>query len=490
MARDLIFAPATDLVDRIARGDLSPVEVVDAHLDRIDDRSEAVNAWITVLAEEARERAQEAERAVEAGEELGPLHGIPIGLKDLSAAKEGVRHTFGSAAFADNVATKTSPFVARLEEAGAIVLGKTNLPAFGHKPKTENDLAGITSTPFDPDRNAGGSSGGSAAAVGDGQVPLAQGGDAGGSVRIPSSLCGNYGIKPSFGRIPNPSRPDAFGAHTPFSDRGVHARTVADAALALDVMVGPHPRDPFSLPDDGTDYLGAIEENVEDWHFAYSPDLGVFPVDPRVQEVVQEAAVAFEEAGATVEEIEFDPGYSLDELTERARHPAMRVKTASLVENVKEGYGVDVLGDDRDAFPAELVERAEAGYEYGGVAFKRADTVRTELYDVVQDVFDEYDMLLTPTVATLPFRNEEPGPTEVDGVVVDPLSGWFLTWPFNLTGHPAASIPAGMCDGLPVGMQLVGPRFGDDAVLTASATFESLRPWAEMYPPEESTNIE
>lgn len=481
MTRNLVFESATTLADRIARGDLSPVDLVDAYLDRIENRTNDVNAFVTVLDESAREAARNAERAIESGEDTGPLHGVPIALKDLSAAKAGVRHTFGSKVFEDNVAEETSVFVQRLEDAGAIVLGKTNLPEFGHKPKTENSLVGVTSTPFDPERNAGGSSGGSAAAVGDGQVALAQGGDAGGSVRIPSSFCGNYGLKPSFGRIPNPSRPDAFGSHTPMSDRGIHARTVEDAALMLDVMAGPDPRDPFSLPNDRSDFLGAIERDVSDFRIGYSPDFDLFPVEPDVEKTVRNAVDALETTGATVETIDIAIDYTLGELVEKVREPVMQVKTAALVENIRVSHGIDIIGEYRDAFPTEFVERAEAGFEHNAAEFKRSDNVRTEVFDAIQNTFEEYDILATPTVATLPFDNDKLGPTEVDGVAVDPLSEWFLTWPLNLTGHPAASIPAGFIDGLPVGLQLIGPRFRDDDVLAISAAYESVNPWQDAY---------
>jgi aspartyl-tRNA(Asn)/glutamyl-tRNA(Gln) amidotransferase subunit A len=302
-------------------------------------------------------------------------------------------------------------------------------------------------------------------------------------VRIPSAFCGIFGIKPSFGRIPNPSRPDAFGSHTPFSDRGVHARTVADAATMLDVMAGPHPRDPFSLPDDGVDYRGAVDRPIDEFSVAYSPDLGTWPVEPRVASVVEDAVGAFGDAGADVETVDVAFGSDLETLIERVRHPAMRVKTASFAENIADTYGVDLVGDDSDRFPEELVDRAAGGYEYGAVEYKRADVVRTELFDAVQDVFDDHDLLVTPTTSALPFGNDDPGPTEVDGTEIDPLSGWFPTWPFNLTGHPAASVPAGFADGLPVGMQVVGRRFADDDVLAAGAAVERERPWQNAFPP-------
>ena len=263
MAEELCFTPATELAFRIRRRDLSPVEVVDAFLDRIEDRNGRINAYVTVLDEEARKKAKEAERLLGSGRPLGPLHGVPVAIKDLFDFKAGVRNTFGSKPLADFVPRQSVTYVERLEEAGAIVLGKTNTPEFGHKGATDNLLFGPTSTPFAPGKNAGGSSGGSAAAVADGLAAIAQGTDSGGSIRIPASFCGVYGLKASFGRVATASRPDAFVTHTPFSHSGPLSRTIEDAALMVDVMTGPHPRDPFSLPNDGTDYLVATRQSIE-----------------------------------------------------------------------------------------------------------------------------------------------------------------------------------------------------------------------------------
>ena len=213
------FTSATELAARIRRGELSPVDAVEDCLDRLHERNDRTNAFVTVLEEEARERAAAAERAIGAGEPVGPLHGVPIAIKDLFDFKAGVRNTMGSKPFADFVPEVTATYVERLEDAGAIVVGKTNTPEMGHKGVTDNKLFGPTSTPFDLERNAGGSSGGSAAAVADGIVPIAQGSDGGGSIRIPASFCHTVGFKASFGRVPQAMRPDAFGSHTPSSTR-------------------------------------------------------------------------------------------------------------------------------------------------------------------------------------------------------------------------------------------------------------------------------
>lgn len=481
MATDLRFAPAWDLASRIRSGDLDPTTVVDAYLDRIDERNDEVNAFITVASDHARERAEAAERSLAAGNEVGPLHGVPVALKDLTGFREGLRHTFGCRAFSEHVATHTAQFVRDLEDAGAIVIGKTNTPEFGHKPVTDNLLVGPTATPFDLDRNAGGSSGGSAAAVADGMTAIAQGGDAAGSIRIPAACCGVYGLKPSFGRIAKPARPNPFQYHSPFIDKGVLTRTVRDAAIALEVMAGPHPRDPFSLPNDGADYGGALERPIDEWSIAYSADLGVFPVSEVVRDRIEGALSAFEREGATVDPVDVDPGHPLPELAEKTRFGLMRAFSAKIADSIERRHGVDFLGEHADDVPAEFRDRIEAGRRYSPVDIGRMNQVRTALFDGIQDVFEEYDLLVTPTLSVPPIRNDSLDDVRVDGDPVDSRADWLLTWPFNMTGHPAASVPAGFVDGLPIGMQLVGPRFGDETVLAASAAFERQRPWIDSY---------
>lgn len=482
MADDIVFVSGTELAERIRQGEVSPIDTVERYLSRIRCSKE-LNAYITVTEESARKAAMEAERAVEQNSpaDLGALHGVPVALKDLTAFKKGVRHTFGCTALADHIADHTSVFVERLESAGAIVIGKTNTPEFGHRTTTDNLLVGPTPTPFDFGMNAGGSSGGSAAAVAAGLTVLGQGGDAVGSVRIPAALCGVYGLKPSFGRIPQAPRPDAFFNVSPFVDKGPLTRTVEDAAMMLSVMAGPHQRDPLSLPDDGSDFVDAAQQSIDGLSVAYSPDLGIFPVSTAVESVVADAVQELSDEGATITKIEIDFGHSLETLREDIRMPAMNLLAAKSAANTEDAHGLDLLGENREAIPEELAERIATGRSYSAIEFERTKRLRTDIFDTIQNVFAEYDLLVTPTVAVAGVENGVIGPHEVDGNSIDPISDWALTWPFNLSGHPAASIPAGFTDGLPVGMQLVGPRFDDAAVLAASAAFERCRPWHEAY---------
>jgi Asp-tRNA(Asn)/Glu-tRNA(Gln) amidotransferase A subunit family amidase len=480
MSPDVAHMTAVGIARRIRDGDLSPVEVVDATLAAIEERNERTNAFVTVTDERAREAAERAERAVESGERLGPLHGVPVAIKDLDDVA-GVRTTSGSKLFEDRVAEENAPFVDRLLDAGAIVVGKTNTPEFGLGCTTDNRVAGPTGTPFDPDRVSGGSSGGAGAALGDGLVPLAQGSDTGGSIRTPASFCGVYGLKPTFGRVPRVDHRNAFGDHTPFSHTGPMARTVEDAALMLDVMAGPHPLDPFSLPEPAVDYVAATRRPVDDLSIAYSPDLGIYPIDPAVREVLDDAVLAFEAAGATVERVDLDPDLTHENVLD-AYYTFATVLWESLFDALEEEGDLDPRGADRDRLAESTVETILEAETVSTREYKAADRTRTRVLELIEEILEEYELLATPTLAVPPFEIGDL-PTEVDGQPVEPRRGWLLTQPFNMTGQPAASIPAGLTDeGLPVGLQLVGGRLADDDVLAASAAFERVKPWRRHYP--------
>jgi amidase/aspartyl-tRNA(Asn)/glutamyl-tRNA(Gln) amidotransferase subunit A len=476
--------PASEIAQHIRQRNLSPVEVVDAFLQRIDARNGDLNAYIHVLHASAREAAKRAEQALTSDVPLGPLHGVPLAIKDLAAFKQGCPHTFGSKPFADFVPEQNAVFVDQLERAGAIVLGKTNTPEFGHKGVTDNLLFGPTCNPFDRSKNAGGSSGGSAAAVAAGLTCLAQGSDAGGSIRIPAAWCGVYGFKASYGRIPMVSRPNAFQTHTPFIHVGPLTRTVADAALMLSVMAGEDARDPLSLPGASPPYVAATRQSIRGCKIAYSPTFDVFPVDARVRDVIDQAVGAFETAGAVVEEVRLGLKRSQAELADLWVRQ-LAVIYAEFAATFKR-QGMDLLAEHRADLTPAFAEMIEQGQDISAVDYRLDDHIRTEVYDAVQTCFDTYDLLLTPTLATPPVDNASDrntvGPTQINGESVNPLIGWCLTYPINYTGHPAASIPAGLdAEGLPVGLQIIGPRFADELVLAASGAFERLRPWFDTY---------
>jgi len=481
---DFSYLSAAEMARRIRQREVSPVEVMEATIQRIEARNPSLNALIYLGFDDARRAAKAAEAAVMQGDPLPPLHGVPAAIKDLFDFKPGWPTTFGGVrALKDNIAQFHCPFAERIEKGGAILVGKTNAPVMGLRGVTDNYLFGPTNNPFDTTRNPGGSSGGSAAIVADGLVSIAEGTDAGGSIRIPAAWCGVYGYKPAFGRVPVVMRPNAFAGDLPYVFEGPITRTVEDAALAMSVLGGYDPRDPLSL-DETVDYLGALKQSIKGFRIGYSPNLDVFPVDPRVAETVKRAVGAFSEAGAHVEEIKLGIRYSQRELSDLWLRLMMPLNMGT-IEAVKAG-GLDLLADHRGDFPPEYLHWIESyGQTMTAADLRRDQTMRSEIYDAFQAAFATYDLVITPTVAALPVKNEvggnTHGPREVNGEAVDQGIGWCLTYPLNFTGHPAASIPAGLVDGLPVGMQIIGRRYADADVLAASATFERLRPWAESY---------
>jgi Asp-tRNA(Asn)/Glu-tRNA(Gln) amidotransferase A subunit family amidase len=471
---------ATALADAVRRGDLSPVELVEASLDRIDVLNDRTNAFVNVLHEAARERARAAEEAVAAGDDLGPLHGVPVAIKDLSYTKAGVPYTAGIAALEENVAAETSVAVQRLEDAGAIVVGTTNTPELGHTPRTYNELQGPTGTPFDPERNAGGSSGGSAAALGEDLVPLATGSDVGGSLRTPASCCGVTAVKPTHGLIPREARPNAFGTHTPFGVLGPMARTVEDLGLLLEVMAGRNDADPFSVPKPDT-YDDVSPADPDGLRLAHSPTLETFAVEAAVRDTVADALGAVEDAGATVEPAELD-GPNRGDLT-YSYGIAATVHFAVVAGTLEREHNLDFVGAAAADVSETFVQTLTMGRGYDATEYRETDEVRTTLYDAIESALSGYDALACPTLATPTLSHDEPFPTEIDGENVSGLpTDWMLSWVFNMTGHPVVNVPAGLVDGLPVGMQLVGPRYAESRLLDVAALFERENPWAEDYP--------
>jgi len=472
-AQDLCFLPAIEMAAAIRQRELSPVEIVIALLDRIERVNPKLNAFTVVLAEEARAAARRAEAAALRGEVSGPLHGVPFTIKDLTATR-GVPTQRGSKAWAGFVPEESALLVDRLLAAGGIFLGKTTSPEMGSKGITESLLHGTTNNPWDTSRIAGGSSGGAAAAVAAGLGPLAHGNDGGGSIRIPAACCGVVGLKPSYGRVAS-FPPSSFFT---LAHQGPITRTVADCALMLTAIAGPDDRDPYSLAERDVDYVAALDgASVTGLRIAYSRDLNLASVDPRVTALTDAAAQLF--AGAL--------GAEVEEATPDVPNPEQAMLT---MWSVAMGTGaVDFILDraareEVDPALLMLLERAE---QTSAMEYHRASsTFRGEFYRRMIEFFGDYDLLLSPTIAIPPFPHPGwmPGPTEIDGQSINPLLGWLLTYPFNLTGQPAISVPCGFTDdGLPVGLQIVGRRHADIAVLRAAAAYEQAAPWAHVRPP-------
>jgi aspartyl-tRNA(Asn)/glutamyl-tRNA(Gln) amidotransferase subunit A len=458
---ELGFTSALDLADSIRRKALSPVEVVEGVLSRVEQLDPALNAFSEVLPDSARAAARAAEAAVLRGDDLGPLHGVPVGVKDQMNVT-GARVTFGTHLLADYVATEDAPVVVGLRRAGAIVVGMTTMPEFGWQGISWSPLYGMTRNPWDLDRSAAGSSSGSGAAVAAGLVPLAVGSDGAGSIRMPASFCGIVGLKPTYGRVAMyPVSVSELVTHY-----GPMSRTVRDTAALLQAISGPDPRDPHCLPASDENYLAACEGGVGGLRIAYSPDLGYAQVNPEVASIVASAVRRFEELGATV--VEASPGFA---------DPIWAADQYLWAGAANRAY--PRLAELRDRMDPGFVQAVEMMAERTLFDAAKARLIRLELAATMGRFFGEYDLLLTPTMADTAFGLDRSLPQ------YGPTLAWSpFTYPFNLTGEPAITVPAGWsAAGLPVGLQIVGPRFAEGRVLRAAAAFEAAQLWVDRRPP-------
>ncbi len=469
---DLIFQPAWRLAESIRNGELAPTVLVQSCLDRIDALNPALNAFVALRREEALEEAVVLQRAIVAGKRLGPLAGLPVGVKDLEDVT-GLPTTYGSLPFRDYRPRSDSVQVARLRAAGAIILGKTNTPEFGYTGLTKNLLFGVTRNPWNLERTPGGSSGGSAAAIAAGMVPLVTASDGGGSIRIPACYVGAYGLKPTFGRVPvGPliaERPMLSWIDTVCY--GPLTRTVRDAALFLDVVSGPDPSDPESLPPPGLSYVDTLEALPAKLRIAVSPGLGYARVQRDVWREVEAAIDVFRQLGHEVE--------TIDDV-----FPELGVEWALV--SAAETYALlaDRVETHREQWGRAFYEGLQQGKKIGPELIGRAQRKRAELQACLARIFSRYALVLTPTLPTEAFAAAGPFPDAIDGEpITSALGAVAFTYPFNFSGHPAASVRAGFTDaGLPAGLQIVGPRFRDDLVLQASYAYEQVRPWNDRWP--------
>jgi Asp-tRNA(Asn)/Glu-tRNA(Gln) amidotransferase A subunit family amidase len=463
---EICFLSALQLGAAFRARTLTPSEVTEAALRQIERVNPAVNAFVTVTADIARAGAQESDRRFAAGRVAGPLDGIPLGIKDLTATA-GIRTTRGSYMHEWDVPTEDAPMVERLKRAGVVILGKTNTPEFGWKSPTDNLLFGPTRNPWNLERTAAGSSGGSAAAVACGMGPIATGGDGGGSIRQPASFCGVFGIKPTFGLVPLVPP----GINGSFASDGPLSRTVRDGAMMLDAIAGYDARDIFSAPVPEVSYLAACDGGIDGLRVAWSPDLGYAAVDPFVREITERAAKRFAELGAHVEEAA--PGWPDPwELF----HTLFYSQTAGTID----GH----LPEWEGKIDPGLIRIWEAGRQVTAFDIARDQRKRVDMQVMAAEFFQRYDLLLTPTMTLPPFPVGINFPPEVGGQPVTGMQWTAFTFPFNLTGNPAASVPAGWTDdGLPIGLQIVGPRWHDPTVLRACAAYEAIQPWSHRHPP-------
>jgi aspartyl-tRNA(Asn)/glutamyl-tRNA(Gln) amidotransferase subunit A len=463
VGESLVYASASELIERYRRRELSPVEVTTAVLERIDRINPTLNAFVTVTHDLALRNARDAERAYARGE-AGALAGVPVSIKDLTPTK-GIRTARGSLLSADWVPEEDAPIVERLYAAGAVMLGKTNTPELGWKGDSGNRVFGPTFNPWNREKTAGGSSGGAAAAVASGLGPLAQGSDGAGSIRIPAAFCGIFGFKQSFGLVPQ-YPPSAVGD---LSHLGPMTRTVADAARMLNAIAGEDSRDRLSWSS-GIDYLDRLERGVTGLRIAWSPTLGYAEVAPDVAEPVERAAMVFSDLGAEI--VRADP-----EL------PSPKWIIDVLWSTAMAGYFAGRLDEVGPLLDPGLLQVVRESASITGTDVGQAMQRRNAYYTGMRQFMEGFDLLLTPTMPITAFRAGDDAPEEVAREGVAPLDWTPFTYPFNLTGQPSATVPCGVDgQGMPVGLQIVGRWRDDPTVLRAAAAYEVARPWREHVP--------
>jgi amidase len=433
--QELCFLTATELARRIRAKELSAIEVMEAHLTQIERVNPKVNAIVTILSEETLEQAH----------------------KDLIPTR-GVRTTFGSLVFKDFVPEEDGLIVERLKKAGAITIGKTNTPEFGAGSQTYNEVFGETLNPYDTSKTCGGSSGGAAVALACGMIPIADGSDMGGSLRNPASFCNVVGFRPSPGRVPR--WPDYVGWFT-FSVEGPMARTVQDTALVLSTIAGPDPRSPIAITEPGSLFSQPLERNFKGVRVAWSRDLGLLPVDPKVTTVIEGQRQGFENLGCLLDDCEPD-FRDADEIFKVWRSWRYELAFSELLET------------HRDKLKGSVIWNIEEGMKVSGPQIGQAERKRTELYHRVRKFMETYEFLILPVSQVPPFDVRQRYVTEINGVKMDTYVDWMKSCYFiSVIGLPAISVPCGFTpEGLPVGVQIVGRHQDDLGVLQLAYAFE------------------
>lgn len=456
-ANEICFLSATELVAKLRSKALSASQVMQAHLDQIERLNPVVNAIVTLVADQALDAAAKADERFARGEDIGPLHGLPVAHKDLFQTK-GIRTTHGSMLFADHIPEHDDIIVERLKQAGAISIGKTNTPEFGAGSQTYNELFGRTLNPYDLTKTCGGSSGGAAVALACGMIPIADGSDLGGSLRNPASFCNVVGLRPSTGRVPVLSEEAAWFS---LSVHGPMARTVEDAALVLSAIAGPDDRAPIAVREPGTLFSQPLGRDFKGVRIAISPDLGVLPVDPVVAAAVEQSRAAFESLACIVEDGAPDfTGADEAFRTWRAWRSQLR-----LGEQHQNNPG---------AIKPELAEEIERGQQLTGPQLGRASRARSLLYHNVRRFMESYDFLVSPVSQIPPFDVEDNYVNQINGTEMSDYIEWMKScYYISATGLPAISVPCTFTtDGLPVGIQIIGRHQDDLGVLQLAHAFQ------------------
>ncbi len=468
---DLIWESAVILAARLRAKQVSAVEVMNAFYAQIDHENPKLNALVNLLdPEDACLLAAKADESLARGDEVGPLHGLPMAPKDLVDVR-GFPTTFGFIPYAERVAAEDSAVVARQRRAGAIFIGKSNVPEFGLGSHTFNSLFGTTHNPYDLDKTAGGSSGGAAVALASGMLPIADGSDMGGSLRNPASFCNVVGLRPSIGRVPDER---TFGWFARLGTSGPMARTVADAALLLSAQAGPFPSDPLTLDVAGSKFRAPLDRDLSGVRLAWSADLNLVPVDGRVTRVLEKALPVFEQLGCRVEN-------SCPDLSE-----------AMAVFQVQRAAGLAILGgtlelslpDWRTHAKDTLIWNIEKGLALSVKELLASEVTRTEIYRQLEKFFANYDALLLPAAQVPPFPAEQDWVREINGQPMDTYIDWMtVCCAISVTGSPAISVPAGFTDeGLPIGLQIVGKPRRDFELLQLAHAFEQATEYYRRKP--------
>ena len=465
---ELCFTPATNLVHMIRQKDVSVMEVMEAHLAQIDRVNPVVNAIVTYHPDQALDNARTADEAIAKNKPIGPLFGLPIAHKDLVSTK-GVRTTFGSPIFRDFVPDQDELIVERLKKAGAISVGKTNVPEFGAGSQTFNPVFGATLNPYDTTRTCGGSSGGAGVALACGMLPIADGSDMGGSLRNPANFSNVVGLRPAPGRVPRWPAANAWGM---LSVQGPMARTVGDTALMLSAIAGPDPRAPFSIREPGQSFALPLERDFKGETIAWSRDFGGLPVDPEVTSAIEEKLGIFEDLGMIVKSGQ--PNFA------EADDVFKTLRAWTFIQ----GYG-DLLEKHRHQIKDTVIWNLEAGFGLTGPQIARAEMDRTTLYHRVRKFMDEHAFMIMPVSQVPPFDVNTSYPTEIDGVQMETYIDWMKScYYITVTGLPAISVPCGFTSsGLPIGVQIVGRHEDEFGVLQLAHAFEQItQTWTQRPP--------
>jgi len=481
----LEYLSASEIGRLVNNKQITPTEVLDYFIERINKYNDIVNAFVYTKFDYAYEKAKELESRLEKGENLGVFAGVPFALKDFLPSKKGWTHTYGGVKCLERVDEVDSLFCKVMEENGGIAIGKVNAPSYGFRGVTDNLLYGATKNPFNTKYNAGGSSGGSSAAVASGLIPIAEGGDAGGSIRVPASCCNLVGFVAGFGSIPMVNRPDAFSATHPYCVEGGLVKTVDEAIALYKLMAKYNSRDPYNnMCLRNMNEFNSLVNTKKPLKIAFTYDFDIFSIEPIIKDKLDEVVSIFKNANYKVDLVHFNFKHTANELSE-AWCKGITIDCA-LDLNFEKEKGNDYLKTNKKDFPEEFIYYKELCDKMTIKDLYDFNLARTDVLDNFEDVFKDYDLIISPTMCTKPIKNEPngktKGPKEINGKKVESLVGWCETFLVNFVSYPAISLPISLTEeNLPIGFQIIGRRYREDEVFNAAKIYEALNPWDKYY---------